>query len=103
MCNQLEAEIAELDYEEGLEFLQDMGLDEPGLNKLIRESYKMLSLITYFTAGEKEVRAWTVKDGSTAPEAAGVIHTDFQKGFIRAETTAYTKSLERSPLMQIIE
>jgi GTP-binding protein YchF len=86
MCNQLEAEIAELDYEEGLEFLQDMGLDEPGLNKLIRESYKMLSLITYFTAGEKEVRAWTVKDGSTAPEAAGVIHTDFQKGFIRAET-----------------
>jgi GTP-binding protein YchF len=90
MCNQLEAEIAELDYEEGLEFLQDMGLDEPGLNKLIRESYKMLSLITYFTAGEKEVRAWTVKDGSTAPEAAGVIHTDFQKGFIRAETTAYS-------------
>ena len=90
MCNQLEAEIAELDYEEGLEFLQDMGLDEPGLNKLIRESYKMLSLITYFTAGAKEVRAWTVKDGSTAPEAAGVIHTDFQKGFIRAETTAYS-------------
>ena len=89
MCNQLEAEIAELDYEEGLELLQDMGLDEPGLNKLIRESYKMLSLITYFTAGEKEVRAWSVKDGSTAPEAAGVIHTDFQKGFIRAETTAY--------------
>ena len=90
MCNQLEAEIAELDYEEGLEFLQDMGLDEPGLNKLIRECYKMLSPITYFTAGEKEVRAWTVKDGSTAPEAAGVIHTDFQKGFIRAETTAYS-------------
>ena len=90
MCNQLEAEIAELDYEEGLEFLKDMGLDEPGLNKLIRESYKMLSLITYFTAGEKEVRAWTVKDGSTAPEAAGIIHTDFQKGFIRAETTAYS-------------
>ena len=89
MCNQLEAEIAELDYEEGLEFLKDMGLDEPGLNKLIRESYKMLSLITYFTAGKKEVRAWTVKSGSTAPEAAGVIHTDFQKGFIRAETTAY--------------
>ena len=89
MCNQLEAEIAELEYEEGLEFLEDMGLDEPGLNKLIRESYKMLSLITYFTAGEKEVRAWTIKDGSTAPEAAGVIHTDFQKGFIRAETTAY--------------
>ena len=89
MCNQLEAEIAELDYEEGLEFLKDMGLDEPGLNKLIRESYKMLSLITYFTAGEKEVRAWTVKSGSTAPEAAGVIHTDFEKGFIRAEVISY--------------
>ena len=94
MCNQLEAEIAELEYEEGLEFLKDMGLDEPGLNKLIRESYKMLSLITYFTAGEKEVRAWTVKDGSTAPEAAGVIHTDFQKGFIRAETTAYSDFID---------
>ena len=94
MCNQLEAEIAELDYEEGLEFLKDMGLEEPGLNKLIRESYKMLSLITYFTAGEKEVRAWTTKDGSTAPEAAGVIHTDFQKGFIRAETTSYLDYIE---------
>ena len=94
MCNQLEAEIAELEYEEGLEFLEDMGLDEPGLNKLIRESYKMLSLITYFTAGEKEVRAWTIKDGSTAPEAAGVIHTDFQKGFIRAETTAYSDFID---------
>ena len=89
MCNQLEAEIAELDTEEGKEFLEDMGLNEPGLNKLIRESYKMLSLITYFTAGEKEVRAWTIKDGSTAPQAAGVIHTDFQKGFIRAETTSF--------------
>ena len=89
MCNQLEAEIAELDAEEGKEFLEDMGLKEPGLNKLIRESYKMLSLITYFTAGEKEVRAWTIKDGSTAPQAAGVIHTDFQKGFIRAETTSF--------------
>ena len=94
MCNQLEAEIAELDYEEGIEFLKDMGLEEPGLNKLIRESYKMLSLITYFTAGEKEVRAWTTKDGSTAPEAAGVIHSDFQKGFIRAETTSYNDFVE---------
>ena len=94
MCNQMEAEIAELDYEEGIEFLKDMGLEEPGLNKLIRESYKMLSLITYFTAGEKEVRAWTTKDGSTAPEAAGVIHSDFQKGFIRAETTSYDDFIE---------
>ena len=94
MCNQLEAEIAELDFEEGLEFLKDMGLEEPGLNKLIRESYRMLSLITYFTAGEKEVRAWTVKEGSTAPEAAGVIHTDFQKGFIRAETTAFSDFID---------
>ena len=74
MCNQLEAEIAELEKEEGLEFLKDMGLVEPGLNKLIRESYKMLSLITYFTAGEKEARAWTIRNGSTAPQAAGVIH-----------------------------
>ena len=89
MCNQLEAEIAELEKEEGLEFLKDMGLEEPGLNKLIRESYKMLSLITYFTAGEKEARAWTVKNGSTAPQAAGVIHSDFERGFIRAETTSY--------------
>ena len=96
MCNQLEAEIAELDFEEGMEFLKDMGLEEPGLNKLIRESYKMLSLITYFTAGEKEVRAWTTKQGSTAPEAAGVIHTDFQKGFIRAETIAYDDYVEHS-------
>ena len=96
ICNQLEAEIAELDFEEGMEFLKDMGLEEPGLNKLIRESYDMLSLITYFTAGEKEVRAWTTKKGSTAPEAAGVIHTDFQKGFIRAETIAYDDYVEYS-------
>ena len=89
MCNQLEAEIAELEKEEGLEFLKDMGLEEPGLNKLIRESYKMLSLITYFTAGEKEARAWTIRNGSTAPQAAGVIHSDFERGFIRAETTSY--------------
>ena len=89
LCNQLEAEIAELDQEEGIEFLEDLGMDEPGLNKLIRESYKMLSLQTYFTAGVKEVRAWTIKSGSTAPQAAGEIHTDFEKGFIRAETIGY--------------
>ena len=89
MCNQLEAEVAELEKDEGLEFLRELGMEEPGLNKLIRESYKMLSLLTYFTAGEKEVRAWTIREGSTAPKAAGVIHTDFEKGFIRAETTSY--------------
>ena len=72
-----------------LAFLADMGLDEPGLNRVIRAGYKLLGLQTYFTAGEKEVRAWTVKRGSTAPQAAGVIHTDFERGFIRAETVAY--------------
>jgi Predicted GTPase, probable translation factor len=94
MCNQLEAEVAELDKEDGLEFLKELGMEEPGLNKLIRESYKMLSLLTYFTAGEKEVRAWTIREGSTAPKAAGVIHTDFEKGFIRAETTSYSDFIE---------
>ena len=94
MCNQLEAEVAELDKDEGLEFLKELGMEEPGLNKLIRESYKMLSLLTYFTAGEKEVRAWTVTEGSTAPKAAGAIHTDFEKGFIRAETTSYSDFIE---------
>ena len=94
MCNQLEAEVAELEKDEALEFLKDLGMKEPGLNKLIRESYKMLSLLTYFTAGEKEVRAWTIREGSTAPKAAGVIHTDFEKGFIRAETTSYSDFIE---------
>lgn len=86
----IEAEIAELDnYEEKMEFLQEMGLDEPGVNKVIRASYKLLDLITYFTAGEKEVRAWTIEKGWKAPQAAGVIHTDFEKGFIRAEVINY--------------
>lgn len=85
-----EADIADLDtYEERQEFLQDMGLEEAGVNKLIRSAYKLLQLQTYFTAGEKEVRAWTIQKGMTAPQAAGVIHTDFEKGFIRAETIAY--------------
>lgn len=86
VCSSLEAEIAQLDDEEKKEFLESIGAEEPGLNRLIRESYKLLNLITFFTAGEKEVRAWTVKGGSKAPQAAGVIHTDFEKGFIRAET-----------------
>ena len=89
ICNKLEAEIAELEDDEKTEFLADMGLEEPGLNRVIRAGYGLLELITYFTAGEKEVRAWTVPEGSTAPEAAGRIHTDFQKGFIRAEVVAY--------------
>lgn len=85
-----EADIAGLDtYEERQEFLQDMGLEEAGVNKLIRSAYKLLQLQTYFTAGVKEVRAWTIEKGMTAPQAAGVIHTDFEKGFIRAETIAY--------------
>ena len=89
ICNQLEAEIADLDDEERLEFLQEMGMEEPGLDRVIRAGYQLLNLHTYFTAGPKEVRAWTVKVGATAPEAAGVIHTDFQKGFIRAELVSY--------------
>ncbi len=86
----IEADIAELESkEERMEFLMDMGLSEPGVNKLIQACYRLLNLITYFTAGEKEVRAWTVKVGSTAPQAAGVIHSDFEKGFIRAEVIKY--------------
>ena len=85
-----EADINELDdYEERQMFLADIGLEEPGVTRLIRSAYALLSLQTYFTAGEKEVRAWTIPVGATAPQAAGVIHTDFEKGFIRAETIAY--------------
>lgn len=87
---QIEADIAALDsYEERMEFLQDMGLEEAGVNKLIRACYDLLKLITYFTAGEKEVRAWTIEVGTKAPQAAGVIHSDFEKGFIRAEVIHY--------------
>ena len=89
ICSKLEAEIAELDDEERDEFLADLGLEEAGLDRLIRSGYDLLNLQTYFTASEKEVRAWTVKVGATAPEAAAVIHTDFQKGFIRAEIVSY--------------
>ena len=90
ICAGIEAEIAELDdMEERLEFIQEMGLEEPGTNRVIRASYKLLNLITYFTAGEKEVRAWTIRKGTKAPGAAGVIHTDFEKGFIRAEVIKY--------------
>jgi hypothetical protein len=85
----IESELAELDEAERGTYLADLGLEEPGLNRLIREGYKLLGLITYFTAGPKEARAWTVTRGTLAPQAAGVIHTDFEKGFIRAETIAY--------------
>ena len=86
---QIESEIAMLDEGERQEFLETLGLEEPGLNRLIREAYKLLGLQSYFTVGPKEARAWTIHVGDTAPQAAGVIHTDFEKGFIRAETMAY--------------
>ena len=89
VCAKIEAEIADLSDEDMAIFLTDMGMQEPGLNRVIRAGYTLLSLLTYFTAGPKEVRAWTVTEGSTAPQAAGVIHTDFEKGFIRAETIAF--------------
>lgn len=89
ICAAIEAEIAELDDDEKVEFLTEIGQQEPGLNRVIRAGYELLGLQTYFTAGKTEVRAWTIRQGFTAPQAAGVIHTDFQKGFIRAETTAY--------------
>lgn len=89
VCAALEEEIAELDEEDKADFLESMGQDEPGLNRVIRAGYELLGLQTYFTAGVKEVRAWTVKKGATGPQAAGVIHSDFEKGFIRAEVTAY--------------
>ena len=89
ICNKLEAEIGELEDDERDEFLQELGMEEPGLNRVIRAGYNLLGLQTYFTAGEKEVRAWTIPVGATAPNAAGKIHTDFEKGFIRAEIVGY--------------
>ena len=88
-CAKIEAEIADLAADDMAIFLVDMGMQEPGLNRVIRAGYTLLGLLTYFTAGPKEVRAWTVTEGSTAPQAAGVIHTDFEKGFIRAETITF--------------
>jgi hypothetical protein len=89
VCAAIEAELVELDKAERQEYLEELGFDEPGLNRVIRAGYRLLGLQTYFTAGEKEVRAWTVPVGATAPQAAGEIHTDFEKGFIRAETVSY--------------
>jgi len=89
VCAAIEAEIGDMEDEDKLVFLADMGMTEPGLNRVIRAAFTLLGLQTYFTAGVKEVRAWTVRVGATAPQAAGVIHTDFERGFIRAETIAY--------------
>ena len=89
LCAKIEAELADLDDADKKEFLADLGLEEPGLNRLIRAGYELLGLQTYFTAGVKEVRAWTIHKGDTAPQAAGVIHTDFERGFIRAQTIGF--------------
>jgi ribosome-binding ATPase YchF (GTP1/OBG family) len=89
VCAAIEAEISELDEADRAAFLADLGLAEAGLDRIIRAGYRLLGLLTFFTAGPKEVRAWTVRAGSTAPQAAGVIHTDFERGFIRAETIAF--------------
>jgi hypothetical protein len=94
VCAAIEEELSQLDPEDQSAFLADLGLDEPGLNRVIRAAYRLLGLQTYFTAGVKEVRAWTVRAGSTAPQAAGVIHTDFEKGFIRAETIGFEDFLK---------
>jgi len=89
ICAKTEAELSEMSDEDRSMFLAEMGQDEPGLNRLIRAAFKLLGLQTYFTAGVKEVRAWTIHVGDTAPQAAGVIHTDFERGFIRAQTIAF--------------
>ena len=94
LCNQIESEIAQLDDDEKQEFLESMGMTEAGLDRVIRAGYELLNMQTYFTAGVKEVRAWTVKVGATAPEAAGVIHTDFERDFIRAEVIAFDDFIE---------
>jgi GTP-binding protein YchF len=94
VCASIEAEVSQLDEDEKQEFLDALGMEEPGLNRIIRAGYELLGLQNYFTAGEKEVRAWTIPVGSTAPKAAGVIHTDFERGFIRAEVTAFADYIQ---------
>jgi len=94
VCAEIESELSEMEDEDRIEFMADLGLEEPGLNRVINAGYSLLHLQTYFTAGVKEVRAWTVKQNATAPQAAGVIHTDFEKGFIRAEVIAYKDFIE---------
>ncbi|TYK65534.1 redox-regulated ATPase YchF [Colwellia echini] len=94
VCAEIESELSEMDDEDRAEFMADLGIEEPGLNRVINAGYSLLHLQTYFTAGVKEVRAWTVKQNATAPQAAGVIHTDFEKGFIRAEIIGYEDFIE---------
>ncbi|MFB4168772.1 redox-regulated ATPase YchF [Virgibacillus sp. JSM 102003] len=103
VCAKIEEEIAELDQEEKEEFLDDLGIAESGLDKLIKASYNLLGLATYFTAGEQEVRAWTFRKGIKAPQAAGIIHTDFEKGFIRAETVSYDHLMDAGAMAQARE
>ena len=91
---QVESELIELDPEDKKDYLMGLGVEEGGLSSLIRSTYKLLGLKTYFTTGEKETKAWTIKDGMTAPQAAGVIHTDFEKGFIRAQTISYQNLID---------
>ncbi len=96
VCAAIEAEIIQLDDDEKQEFLDDLGLEEPGLNRVVRGAYSLLKLATYFTAGVKEVRAWTIPINATAPQAAGIIHTDFEKGFIRAEVISYQDFIDNN-------
>lgn len=101
ICAKIEEEIAQLDDEEKAMFLEELGIDEGGLDKLVKASYKLLNLISYLTAGVQECRAWTIKEGTKAPQAAGKIHSDFERGFIRAETIAFDKLMECDGSMQI--
>ena len=94
ICAEMEAQIAELDADEKQMFLEDMGLEKSGLDRLIKKSYSLLGLISYLTAGKPEVRAWTIKKGTKAPQAAGKIHTDFERGFIRAEVVSFDDLME---------
>jgi|SRR5690625_956965 len=103
VCASVEEEIAELDYEEKEAFLEELGIEESGLDQLVKATYQLLGLGTYFTAGEKEVRAWTFRKGMTAPEAAGIIHTDFEKGFIRAETVSYDDLMDAGSMVRARE
>jgi GTP-binding protein YchF len=98
VCAKLEAELAELEGEEKEELLKELGLKEPGLNVVIREGYKLLDLVTFFTAGEQEVKAWTIKRGTKAPQAAGKIHSDIERGFIRAEVIRYEDLIKEGSL-----